>query len=558
MPGGLLKLVSEGAQNIILNGNPTRSFWKASYSKYTNFGTQNFRVDYEGTPTLRLTEESVFTFKMPRYADLLNGCYLSIALPNIWSPIYPPQKLSENLYSDWVPYEFKWIDNLGSQMISKITINCGNQKIQEYSGQYILSCVQRDFDVNKKDLFNEMTGNVPELNDPANNPNSIYGGGVYPNSFYTDNPGGSEPSIRDKILYIPLNSWFSLKTQMAFPLVALQYNELSIKVHIRPINELFKIRDVTDAVNGYPYVAPNFNQQHMQFYRFLQTPPDTNIDENTYIDKRTIWNADINLNCTYVFLGDEEQKVFARNEQKYLIKQVHEHKFYNVTGTNKVKLDSLGLVSSWMYYFQRSDVNLRNEWSNYTNWIYNTKPNDLVAAPTDSEYINPSNTSFSIGPGLNIDGTPTDFMITGNYSVKNQKEILKTMGILFDGAYCENMLPAGVFNYIEKYTRTAGFAESGLYCYNFCENTSPFELQPSGAINMNKFLNVELEFVTIVPPLDPLAQSLSICDPQTNEIIGINKQTWQIYDYNYNLTLFEERYNMVTFAGGNCGLMYAT
>jgi hypothetical protein len=75
---------------------------------------------------------------------------------------------------------------------------------------------------------------------------------------------------------------------------------------------------------------------------------------------------------------------------------------------------------------------------------------------------------------------------------------------------------------------------------------------------MNRFNNIVFEMNTIVPPLDPLAQSLTICDPQTGNVIGINKPTWRIYDYNFNLILFEERINVVTFVGGNCGLMYAT
>ena len=84
------------------------------------------------------------------------------------------------------------------------------------------------------------------------------------------------------------------------------------------------------------------------------------------------------------------------------------------------------------------------------------------------------------------------------------------------------------------------------------------ELLPSGAINMSIFNLIELEFTTIIPPLDPLAQSLVICNPATGEPIGVNKPTWRIYDYNFNLTLFEERINQVIFIGGNCGLAYAT
>jgi hypothetical protein len=122
MAGGLMNLVSVGQQNVILNG--------------TNFGLQKFRVDFDGSKTLRLTEPSVFSFKIPRYADLLMDTYLSIVVPHIWSPILPPRdpNLSENISSEsdvgrWAPYEFKWIENLGAKMISKISFVCGNYRI---------------------------------------------------------------------------------------------------------------------------------------------------------------------------------------------------------------------------------------------------------------------------------------------------------------------------------------------------------------------------------------------------------------------------------------------
>ena len=73
MAGGLLNLVAIGQQNIILNGNPQKTYWKTTYKKYTNWGKQNFRLDFTGTPTLSLTTESTFTFSVKRYADLLMG-----------------------------------------------------------------------------------------------------------------------------------------------------------------------------------------------------------------------------------------------------------------------------------------------------------------------------------------------------------------------------------------------------------------------------------------------------------------------------------------------------
>ena len=556
-----MNLVSVGQQNIVLNGNPSKTFFKSTYAHYTNFGLQKFRVDFEGSKTLRLSEESTFTFKIPRYADLLMDCYLSVALPSIWSPIMPPQQ--DATTQEWAPYEFKWIENLGAKMISKISITCGNYTLQEYSGDYLLSAVQRDFSTDKKELFDVMSGNTKEINDPANAGSRV---NSYPNAFYTDALAGPEPSIRGRILYIPLNSWFGLKSQMAFPLTSLQYNELHIVVTMRPVNELFQIRDVFDYTYNYPYIAPNFNTWYMQFYRFLQPPPDIDLCITSYTDTRTLWNAGVHLNCTYGFLSNDEERLFAMEEQKYLIKQVHEQIFYNVTGPNKVELDSLGMVSNWMFYFQRSDANLRNEWSNYSNWPYNYMPLDVVQAPASGNYLiyrsdastPPILIPTYIGPGVNPDGNQTGLLITSNYSPENDKQILIGMGILLDGSYRENIQPAGVYNYIEKYTRTSGNAPPGLYCYNFSIHSNNSNLQPSGAINMNRFTQIELEFTTVIPPLDPLAQSLTICDPVTKQVIGVNKPTWRIYDYNFNLMLFEERINIVHFIGGNVGLMYAT
>ena len=560
MAGGLLSLVSQGQQSIILYGNPTKTFFKTTYAKTTNFGLQKFRVDYEGSKMLNLTEESTFQFKIPRYADLLMDTYITLDLPNIWSPIQPPK---EDTGNQWSPYEYKWIENLGTKMISKITITCGNQKLQEFSGDYMLAQIQRDSTGTKRFLFKEMTGDTKDVHDPAN---SGARSNTYPNAYYNDSTSGIEPSIRGKTLYIPLNAWFCNKSQRAFPLISLQYNELMVNVTFRPINQLFKIRDVFDSEFNFPYVAPNFNQEYMQFYRFVQPPPDVTLNEAAYTDKRSIWDSNVHLKCTYCFLSNDESRLFASNEQKYIFKQPREQIFYNVTGAHKVDLNSLGLVTDYLFYFQRSDANLRNEWSNYTNWPYNYLPADLTSAPTDGTYTveeidaNGNIIDVPIGPGVNPGGLQTGLMVTGEFYAQNKPTILENLGILFDGEYRENLQPAGVFNYVEKYVRTPGAAPSGLYCYNFSMNSAALYMdnQPAGATNMNRFSTVELEFTTQIPDLDPLAQVITVCDPQTGQVIGVNKPIWRIYDYSFDLHFFEERINIITFVGGNCGLMYAT
>ena len=566
MAGGLLNLVAYGNQNLFLTGNPTKTFFKTTYAKYTNFGLQKFRIDFDGSRSLRLNEDSKFTFKMKRYAELLMDTYVVVNLPTIWSPIYPPNGKD----GAWAPYEFKWIENLGTQMIKEVTISVGGQVINRYSGRYLLALMQRDYSVNKKKLYDDMTGNVTQLNDPANAHGRI---NTYPNAYYTTSLFGAEPSIRARKLYIPIDCWFTLSSKMAFPLVSLQYNELEIEVIFRPIRELYTIRDVTDTKNNWPYVQPNYVEPSQQLYYFLQNPPAIEISPESYLDKRTNWDADIHLISTYCFLSEEEAKVFATREQNYLIKNTYDWNFNNINGPSKVQLDNtLGMVVSWMYFFQRSDINLRNEWSNYTNWPYNYLPYQIIPAPAKGNVLvmdfyeelkkvkpNLDEKDAAIGPGLDPEdgGTNSGLFITGDYKSENQKNILQDFAILLDGNYREDLMDSGIYNYVEKWVRTSGNAPDGLYCYNFCLHTNPFDFQPSGAINLSKFNKIELEFTTFSPPIDPSAQFYTICDPDTKEVIGVNKSNWKLNDYTYDLHVLEERYNILTFVGGNCGLMYA-
>jgi len=557
MGGGLLNLVAYGNLNVIVNGNPSKTFFKTTYAKYSNFGLQKFRIDYSGLRTLRLNEDSVFTFRIPRYADLLMDTYLSVTLPNIWSPI-----LNENDETNQIPYEFKWIDNIGAQLIRRIKVTVGGQLIQEFTGQYLLNMVARDFSSEKKEIFNKLIGNgSKEIGSELTNPafyggNTLYGegnNGIYPSAIHIpETQGGPQPSISSQTIYIPINIWSTLSSKMSFPLVSLQYNYLQIEVECRPITELFVIRDVLrpniDDNNRGKYIKAEQNIPAYQFYRFLHPPPNNNItatNNDVYDDKRTDWFADIHLVSTYGFLSDDEVRIFAGKPQKYLIREVHEYDYNNVTGNQRTKIYSLGLVANWMWYFQRDDVDQRNEWSNYTNWEYGSL-NPLQTIPGNPPF--PSYRPFTQAT-----------MPLGTYGAirpENHRDIMMTWSLLLDGKYRENPFPAEIYGIVEKYIRNTSDSERGLYCYNFCLDTNPFNLQPSGAINLSKFSVIEFEYSTYTPPADANAQTLLVCDNDSNPI-GVNKPTWRLYDYNYNLHLMEERYNILIFESGNAGLMFS-
>ena len=110
-----------------------------------------------------------------------------------------------------------------------------------------------------------------------------------------------------------------------------------------------------------------FNVNEFQMYRFLQKPPNVSLEDQFYINKSVNWIADIHLISTYVFLGQEERRIFAQQSHNMLIKQVHTFDFLGQSGTKLLTVESRDLVASMMFRFRRSDAKFRNEWSNYTN-----------------------------------------------------------------------------------------------------------------------------------------------------------------------------------------------
>lgn len=149
-----------------------------------------------------------------------------------------------------------------------------------------------------------------------------------------------------------------------------------------------------------------------------------------------------------------------------------------------------------------------------------------------------------------------DIYFTGAFNTRNQKDIMLDCAISFDGKYRENTFDAGIYNLTEKLYKTPGNAKDGLYCYNFCMNTDHTDPAPSGAVNLAKFENVTLEFNTIQPPIDGAKNFNVLCDENGN-VIGYRKDAFNINEYNFDLRVFEERYNVVYFKSGHVGLVYA-
>jgi len=538
-----MNLTAQGNENIILNGNPKKTFFKAVYAKHTNFGLQRFRIDFEGNRVLNFTTPTVLDFKIPRYAEMLHDTYVVVTLPHIYSPLVydGTAEIGRNL----VPYEFRWIEEIGTNMISEVEIYSGGITLARYSGEYISCLKERDLSLAKKNLWNRMTGNIPEIYDPGNSNGNV---NVYPNSMYMDE-SGVEPSIRSRKLYVPLDSFFCQSSKLSLPLVALQYSEISIRLTFRPTYELYSINNINDIQDDscISYrIQPNPNEINNQLWRFLQPPQDVAASHEFYNTTRNDWNSDVHLISTYIFLDQAERQMMAAQPHNILIKQVHTFDFLGQSGSKVLNLESRDLVSGLMFRYRRSDAKFRNEWSNYSNWAYNNvvpqQISDELPLLAGNEIPNPNN--FHITGAI------------GEYPY-NQKHILSDFALIMGGVYRENLLDSGVYNYIEKYVRSVGGAKDGLYCYNFGLNSEKKHYQPSGAMNVNKFGSIDIEFNTIEPPFNPEGAIVDfICDTSSNPI-GFRKSTGSLNTYNYDLRIFEERYNVLVIKSGRVGLMMA-
>jgi hypothetical protein len=259
MPGGLIQLTQVGAQNQLLNGNPSMTHFRAVYRRYTNFAMESIRMDFTSSNLdFSVNQTRTLSCRIDRYAQLLNDTYLMITLPDIWSPMVqvtvPPAGYDP--YCTAMGYEFQWIKNIGYNLIDHVDIVLNNVTIQRLTGEWLKMYSYFTHDVAKRRVVNQMVGNVPEIYDPANAydrtnqyPHAVTPANLPATMPFTTTP---EPSIRSRQLVIPLHFWFCENPGMVLPLVSLQNSEAYINVTLRPLNQLYTVIDVNPALATNP------------------------------------------------------------------------------------------------------------------------------------------------------------------------------------------------------------------------------------------------------------------------------------------------------------------
>lgn len=570
MTGGLMQLVGKGAQDQLVNGNPSFTHFRSVYKRHTDFAMEHFRLYFKST-NLGLPPSGSLTLraKVERYAQLLHDCYLSISLPNVYSPVSQVTGKHSNLnpYSTGIGYEFQWVRNVGYNMIKYVAILINGQEIVRHTGEWMKVLAATKFDANKKAILDRMVGNVPELYDPANAHDRM---NQYPHAISVDSSQLAEPSIYGQVLSIPLHFWFCESIGSALPLIALQHSEVEIVVELRNMYELFTVNDVRESSATFgTRIAPDSSSLLFTMNNFLSAPTAT-IPVSPTNPTLASWNLNPFIEANYVFVTDTELAHIAKTDHAFKITQIDAKETYGQYGpSNDLELTMRNLCTRIVWMGQRSDRASQNDYDNYTNWEDSAKP---------------PNTSANAG----IMGLLTPWYSSGTLMSSNvsQRDILLESSVILDGKERFGFKQTEFFSQIQNYRHNTGRSINdlpGIYMYSFAldHNTD----QPSGHLNGSMFNKTILRNTYIQPPLRvgsaPLAtvcvlkSSLNSPNPTVvnanatgadgkklygpNDIVTIvRKGDAQTLQYSYNVRAYVESYNFLRVLGGIANVVFSS
>lgn len=568
MTGGLMQLVGKGAQDQLLTGNPSFTHFKAMYKRHTDFAMEHFRLSFRSkNMSLPASGSLTLTAKVERYAQLVHDCYVSIDLPDIYSPIVAVTEEHENLPSGstGIGYEFQWIRNLGYNMINYVAVLINGQEIVRHTGEWMKIYSHLKFDANKKSILNQLIGNTPELYDPANAFDRL---NQYPHAISSPSEL-SAPSIPARTITIPLHFWFCESIGNALPLIALQHSEVQIVVDFKNLTQLFTVRDVVESSPTFgERIAPTnlVNEYHMSHflsppgYGFLNVPINPTL---------VSWNMNPFIECNYIFVTDAELSYIASTQHSYILTQIDIREAYGQYGpSNDLDLIMRNLCTRVVWVAQRSDRVLQNDVDNYTNW--------------ENAYEPPLKTST-------LFMTPWYSSGTEQQTGVNSRDILVESSIVLDGKDRFSTKQSNFFSLIQNYRHHAGTTVTelpGIYSYSFASDHD--KGQPSGHINGSQFNKTILRNTYVEPPLASYNGVTSppnevcilkstannpnptIVDPTATDAFGkplyspneivhvIRKTESNTLAYTFQVRAFVESYNFLRVMGGIANVVFSS
>ena len=499
-----MQLVSYGAQDIYISGNPQITFWKILYKRHTNFAVESIEVTFNGQADFNKRVTAVIN----RNADLMYKTYVQVVLPAV--------DVSTTAQLGGTAAGFRWLNYIGHRLIKQVELEIGGQRIDRQYGDWMQIWTQLSTDAGNVKVLDTMLGNTHDLVLMKRATGlTLDATCSAQETTISCVPRAGTPA---KTLYIPLQFWFCRNPGVAIPLIALQYHEVRINVDF----ETWQNCQYAEASVGVPTPAP------------AQSLAAASI----YVD--------------YVYLDTEERRRFAQQSHEYLIEQVQYTGAESITSSsNKVQLNFNHPVKELQWVVQRDSFvdcsqatwlasvggaqpfNYSDDFS--TDGIIVSLLSQTSGAATGGAA--PSQATMNLGQGAteysSMVGADT-YDLSGVQEFETGVNYLLAKVILGSGVRCEGKNPVEVaklqlngqdrfteregsyFDKVQPYQHHSRSPSTGINVYSFA--LRPEEHQPSGSCNFSRIDKATLQ----------LTVSL-------NTVTGTRTAQVRVYALNYNV-----------------------
>lgn len=370
----------------------------------------------------------------------------------------------KNLYFNKNLIKFSWINKIAIYLFNSIEFYIGSNKIVRLSDYYINN--YGDLWYKNPEVYNQLVGNNVSINLFALNKDEEY-------------------------LYLPIPFWFLNNYGLSFPLIALQFNSIQIRINLKTFIECIKVDVNKDIIN---------------------TKLEAKIIDYIINNERDIIKSqlEVSMLAEYVYLDSIERKKFAQSAHEYLITQVQEIEFDNLSTTNNsFTLDFFHCCKD-MYWQVVKEKDYRDIFSS----IIDSQTYSLISSGSSlneneiifSNYIKAVyNPNFYYNPNYFVKGRSllnnevfinsfVNFIVNNlvtDYSKFTSFEPLITSTFLYLNGTVLIGENSNFFNYVIPYKYYNSTPEEGIYSYSFALN--PTETQPSGTINLSRIPNFHIK-----------------------------------------------------------------
>jgi hypothetical protein len=453
MGGGLLQLVSYGAQDIYISGNPQITFWKVLYKRHTNFAMESIEVTFNGQADFNKRVTAVIN----RNADLMYRTYVQVVLPAV--------DLINNSATNLA--RFRWLNFVGHRLIKTVELEIGGQRIDRQYGDWMQIWTQLTQDAGTVAALEDMIGNTHDLvlmkDKKGYALDQSCAGSELTNSCA---PRGGTPA---RTLYIPLQFWFCRNPGLAIPLIALQYHEVRVNVE--------------------------FEQWlNCAYYELAggQSAVGTSIQSLTaaslYID--------------YIYLDTEERRRFAQQTHEYLIEQLQFTGAESITSSsNKIQLNFNHPVKELVWVVQRDSFVDCTPGQTFIAEVNGCQPFNYSDDFTTEGVVMDVLARGSLGGGGGSAGGATFTAFDGPYGPYLPGLGLQS-GPSFQGASWLDTLPGGSQDQVMIFEDTTNYLLAKLLLASGvkCEGKNPVEVAKLQLNGQDRFTEREGRYFDRVQP----------------------------------------------------------